>query len=434
VDFVLFLVLNGVLFIRPEELIPSIAGLQIYYWVILANLLVCAPAILKQLDPNDLVRNPVTVCVLGVLVTIATSHLARFDLWSARMGAFEFLKVVLYFLLLMAVVTTKQRLLWFLAAIVTFALVVNTLAVSQYHGVIHIEALTVLMENDFDETTGERFETPRMRATGIFNDPNDLSMIIVASIILCGAGLLAPQLGVIRFALLAPIGFLLYALTLTQSRGGLLALLAGGFAWFYVRFGWKKAILVAAVAIPAVLAIGGRQTNLGDAMAGGTGATRTELWSESLQLFKDSPIFGIGYKGFSELRMQVAHNSYVHTATELGFFGGMFFLGAFLIAGFTLWQLSRESHRITDSVLQGLLPFIVALLVAYCVSMGSLSRSYVVPTYLVAGIAMAYLRIAAPLASFRLPTFNAAWLQRLATAEVAMIAATYLFIKVAVRL
>jgi hypothetical protein len=56
VDFVLFLVLNGVLFIRPEELIPSIAGLQIYYWVILANLLVCAPAILKQLDPNDLVR------------------------------------------------------------------------------------------------------------------------------------------------------------------------------------------------------------------------------------------------------------------------------------------------------------------------------------------------------------------------------------------
>ena len=432
--FYLFLLLNGVLFLRPEELVPSIAGLQIYYWVICINLIVCAPAILNQLSMKELVKNPVTICVLGVLLTIMTSHLARFDLWNARMGAFDFLKVVLYFLLLMAVVNSKQRLLWFLTAVVVFTLAINTLAVLQYHGKIHIEALTVLMENDIDENTGERLAIPRMRATGIFNDPNDLSMIIVAGVMLCSAGLFAPKLGSARFAIIAPIGFLLYALTLTQSRGGFLALLAGGGTIFYLRFGWKNALLAGAVTVPVLLAIGSRQTDLAGAMAGGTGDARAELWSESLQLFKQSPIFGIGYNGYGEVPMQVAHNSYVHATTELGFFGGVFFLGVFAISAFTLWRLSRQQKQITDPTLRQLMPFICALLVAYCVSMFSLSRCYVLPTYLVAGVAASFVRLAAPLAQLKLPSFNSYVIQRLAVAEVGMIALTYVFIKVAIRL
>ena len=433
-DFLLFLVLNGVLFLRPEELIPSIAGLQIYYWVICTNLIVCAPAVLHQLHPAELAKNPVTVCVLGVLAMVFLSHASKFDLWSARMGAFEFLKVALYFLLLMAVVNSKKRLLWFLTAVVVFTLAINTLAMLQYHGQINIEALEVLMQNDYDELTGEHFETPRMRATGIFNDPNDLSMIIVAGVMICGAGLFSPQLGVARFTLLVPAGFLLYALTLTQSRGGLLALLAGCGTVFYFRYGWKKALLAAAVVVPAILAVGGRQTDIGGAMSGGTGDARTELWSAGIQLFKQSPVFGIGYNLYAEQAGQVAHNSFVHTTTELGFFGGMLFLGVFAISAFTLWRLSRQREQIADPTLRQLLPFVCALLVAYGVSMFSLSRCYVVPTYLMAGLAASYLRLAVPPATFKLPAFDGRMLQRLVAGEVAMIGATYLFIKISIRL
>jgi hypothetical protein len=85
-------------------------------------------------------------------------------------------------------------------------------------------------------------------------------------------------------------------------------------------------------------------------------------------------------------------------------------------------------------VLRDLFPFVVALVVAYSVSMLSLSRCYVVPTYLIAGVAACYLRLAAPQAQFKLPSFDGRLLQRLATTEVGMIAATYLFIKVAIRL
>jgi len=434
VGFLLFLLLNAVLFLRPEELLPSIAGLKIYYWVICANLIVCSPTIFKQLSARALIRNPVTVCVLGVLATIFISHLVRFDLWRARSGMFEFVKVVLYFLLLMAVVNTKKRLLWFLTAIVGFTLVINILAVLQYHGYIEIKALTVLMEFDYDEATGEPFKIPRMLATGIFNDPNDLSMIIVAALIICGAGLFSPRLGMARLALAAPIGFLLYALSLTQSRGGLLALVAGCGTVLYLRYGWQKALLVAVAVSPLLLVVGGRQADFGGAMSGGTGDTRVELWSESLQLFKQSPLFGIGYNGYFEVPMQVAHNSFVHTTTELGFFGGMFFLGIFAISAFTLWRLDKKRKQIVDPTLRRLFPLVCALLVAYGVSMFSLSRCYVVPTYLIAGLITCYLRLAAPLATFKLPSFNAKLLQRLATAEVAMIAVTYLFVKIAVRL
>ena len=430
-DFLLFLLLNGVLFLRPEELIPSIAGLQIYYWVICTNLIFCAPGILNQLSAKELAKNPVTVCVLGVLATVFTSHLSHFDFYSARMGAFEFLKVALYFLLLMAVLNSKKRLLWFLAAIVVFTLAINTLAVLQFHGQINIESLQVLMQNDYDDETGETFETPRMVATGIFHDPNDLSMIIVAAVMICGAGLFAPQLGMMRFALAGPIGYLLYALTLTQSRGGLLALVAGCGTLFYLRFGWQKALLAGAAAVPAILAIGGRQTDIAGALSGGTGSSRTELWVEAVQLFKTSPLFGIGHKVFADEVGHVAHNSFVHSTTELGFFGGMFFLGVFGISAVTLWQLSKRHQEIADATLRQLLPFICAVVVAYGVSMFSLSRSYVVPTYLIAGLAAAYLRLAAPPVAFRLPSFNGALLQRLATAEFGMIVATYLFIKIA---
>jgi putative inorganic carbon (hco3(-)) transporter len=434
VGFVLFLVLNAILFLRPEELLPSITGLKIYYWVICANLIICAPAIVNQFRMKALARSPVTVCVLGVLATIFTSHLARLDFWNARAGMVEFLKVVLYFLLLMSVVTTKRRLLWFLAAIVAFTLVINVLAVLQYQGQINIKALTVLMELDYDEATGERFQIPRMLATGIFNDPNDLSMIVVAGIMICGAGLYLPQLGSVRWALAVPIGFLLYALTLTQSRGGLLALLAGFGTVVYFQYGWQKALLAGSAAVPGLLALGGRQADLGGAMSGGTAESRTELWSESLQLFKQSPLFGIGYNGYGEIPMQVAHNSFVHTTTELGFFGGMFFLGVFAISALALWQLSTRRRQIADPTLRRLFPFMCALLVAYGVSMFSLSRCYVVPTYLIAGLVASYLRMAAPQAAFKLPTLSGKLLQRLATAEAAMIAVTYLFVKVAVRL
>lgn len=429
-DFFLFLVLNGILFIRPEELIPSIAGLQLYYWAICANLIICGGKVIHQLQSNELAKNPVTVCVLGVLATIFLSHAAKFDLWSAREGAFAFLKVALYYLLLLSVIQSRERLMWFLGAIVVLVLVTNAIAVAQYHGWVEIETLRTLMDHEIDEETGERVAVPRMVATGIFNDPNDLSMIIVAALLICTAGLFIKELGGIRFGLLAPIAFLFYSLTLTQSRGGLLALMAGCGTMFYLRFGLHKTLLLGSLGLPALLMMGGRQTDIGGAMSGGTGNSRVELWSEGIQMFKASPLFGNGYKTYHEVAGLVAHNSFLHSAAELGFFGGMFFLGAIGISLATLWHLSKKRDAIRDDVLRQLMSCIFALSVAYVTSMLSLSRCYVVPTFLIVGITGVYLRLVSSPQTISLPRFNAKMLQQLVLAEVGVLSAIYLFVRV----
>ncbi len=429
-DFVLFLLVNLTLFIRPAELMPSTAAWPIYEIVIVANLIAAGPALVNHLAERGLARCPTTFCVFGVLAFIVISHLARFDFWSARYGGFDFAKVVAYFLLLLVVVNTPRRLFTLLAAIVLFTLLLNGLAVLQYHGYVNLPALEVVMEGDYDEITGEAFQFPRMRATGIFNDPNDLSMIIVACMLLASAALLYRSLGMARFTLAAPIGFLFYCLTLTQSRGGLLALLAGIAVLCYGWFGMFRGGVLAAAAAPlALLGTSARQGGIGDALTGGTGAERAEYWSDGLMLFKASPFFGIGYGFYAEEIGHVAHNSFVHGFVELGFFGGSLFLGVFVIATWQIWQLLRVRHEIADPALRHLLPYLLALLAAFCVSMFSLSRNYVIPTYMVAGIAATYFRLAQPGTSVRPLEVTPGLFAWLAAAGVGCIAFVYLYIK-----
>lgn len=433
-DFFLFLVLNAVLFIRPAEIIPAVTGWPIYNSVIILNLIAGGPAIINHLRSDNLVRSPVTVCVFGVLVFVVMSHLVRFDLWSARYGGWEFAKVVIYFLLLVTTLSTPKRFFSFLAFLVGCVLAVNALAVLQYHSYIDIPALTVLMENDYDELTGEISQTPRMRSTGIFNDPNDLSMIIVAAIILCIAGICHKSLGAARALLFAPAGFLLYCLTLTQSRGGLLALIAGCGAIMYSRFGAMRTGLAAAAGIPLILVgFGGRQVDIGGAMSGGSGHSRVELWSEGLRALKQSPVLGVGYGLYADHAGQVAHNAFVHAFTELGIMGGMMFLGVFYLNGIEIWRLRKSAHEIKHTELRFIQPYLFGMLVAYSISMFSLSRGYVIPTYLVAGLCATHFALAGRDASLKPMRFDGKLVQSLFLISVGFIALVYLYIKVLFR-
>lgn len=434
-DFVLFLLVNATLFIRPSEFVPDLEGWQIYNYLIITNLLVAAPKVLAQLQGNSLAKSPATVCVLGVLSFIFISHLARFDFWSARYGAFEFLKVVAYYLLLISVLDTPKRLFTFLGAIAAFTMIVVTLSVLHYHQIVDIPVLSAVADKDIDELTGEVFTVMRMRATGIFNDPNDLSMIIVVAMGVCGFGLFCPSAGGARFALTLPVGFFAYALALTHSRGGLLALVCGLVVVLHARFGWQRAGLAAAMAIPVVLlGFGGRQADIGGAISGGTGRDRAELWSQGLQGFKASPLFGIGYDLYADYAGQVAHNAFVHTFVELGFFGGACFLGVFFVVALSLWRAKAIEAEMPSAALAQLRPYLLGIVAAVCVSMLSLSRCYIVPTYMIAGLGVAYDRLARGGTSLPPLECNTWLISRLSAASLLFIPGVYLYIKVFARM
>ena len=433
-SFFLFLLVTATLFLRPGEIVPDLEGLPIYEWLIVACLVASLGGVIAQLDPESLKQQPITVAVFGMLAAIFLSHASHGNLWSARYGALEFLKIVIYYLLLVANVNTPARLRVFLLALLGCIVVCAALPVLEFHGEIDIPSLAAVKETAVDPKTGEEMVISRMCSTGIFHDPNDLAMILVVGLMLAAWRFFDPAALLSKPLLLSVAALFFYALVLTKSRGGLLALLMALGALFQARFGWKKALLVGAPILPAiVLLIGGRQAGIGGALEGGTGQSRIQLWSAGLGLFRRSPLFGIGYNLHAEEVEQVAHNSYVHAFAELGFFGGAIFLGAFCYALLSLYRLGQGERRFADRDLGRLRIYLLAALAGYSASMLSLSRNYIVPTYLMLGLSAAYLHITQTTPPLGGLAFSGRLVKQAALISVAFIAATYVFVRVFAR-
>jgi hypothetical protein len=368
------------------------------------------------------------VCVVGLFGAILATQLVHFSPWGIREAGTQFGKVVLYYLLLVAVVNTPGRMRRFFVALACFIAVLTVVALLQYHGLIEIPAITILQQNEVDPETGELTVIPRLRSTGIYNDPNDLSLILVEGILICLYGLARGGRGPLRWAWLAPLLTFGYALALTKSRGGFLALLAALVVLFRARYGWRKTLVLGAVALPVLLlGFAGRQTSLSTGQ--GTSQERIKLWSEGLDLFRQSPLFGIGYNEYPEQMGLVAHNSYVHCYTELGFLGGTLFFGMFLFALLGLRCAGRLRASALPRTLQRLRPFITAMTAAYAAGLLSLSRHNVASTYVFLGLAAAYAGMTlAGRPALRL-RFNFRLAQRLALASAGFLLVLYLFVR-----
>lgn len=430
--FFVFLLLNAVLFIRPEELFPELAGLQIYQALILTCTLLSAGSVLRQLTWTSLRQQPITVCVIGLLAAVTLSHVSRLRFGLAWEEAYEFTKVVLYYLLFLGIVNTPARLRWFLVALLAFIVVLTGLALLQYRGLVNFEALRTLEQNYSDET-GDVIVILRLRSTGIYNDPNDLCLILVVGMALAVYLSGDRRAGAWRYLWLLPLGLFGYALMLTQSRGGMLAMLGTFLVFCWTRYGWRKAAILGMVAVPVFLVVfGGRQTrfDLGDRED--TAQHRIQLWSEGLAMMRWAPLFGIGSGQYVEEAVQVAHNSFVHAYTELGLFGGTLYLGAWYLAFLTLIRLSP---RVTSSrpELARLRPYLLALMAGYAVGMWSLSRCYIVPTYMLLALIGGYARLAVPPSIPALPCLDGRLVGRLALVSFAGLAGIHLFVRVFVR-
>jgi hypothetical protein len=396
-NFALFILLNAILLIRPEELLPDIAGMRLYLIVIVLCTLTTVPGVMAQLSSARLRELPITVCALGLLVAMALSQILRGQLGLALNEVSEFAKVILYFLLLMAIVNTPERLKAFVGWIVLFVIVLATMGLLQYHNVVDIEALRPIEQKEVDPETGEITSFPRLCASGIYHDPNDLCLILATGSLACLCRAFLTSSLILRVLWLCPIGLFAYTMMLTQSRGGLLGFMAGGVALVYGRFGGKRSLLLAIAVVAISLALfAGRQT---DFNTGGedTAQARMQLWAEGLSLMLSNPLTwgtGIGVGEYGEQMGQVAHNSFVHAYVETGLVGGTLFLGAFVLAATGLNRTRKDEILDEEPILRRMQPFIFAMVIAYAAGMYSLSRNFVVPTYLILGLAASFIAIA----------------------------------------
>src|SRR3954452_8179869 len=81
VAWLLFLLLNATLFMRPAEIVPQLEGWPIYNAIILCCLALALPQMLQRLQGRSLLADPITLCVFGILPAIVLSLLAQGDTW-----------------------------------------------------------------------------------------------------------------------------------------------------------------------------------------------------------------------------------------------------------------------------------------------------------------------------------------------------------------
>jgi hypothetical protein len=254
-----------------------------------------------------------------------------------------------------------------------------------------------------------------------------MSMMLATTIVISAYGLLERR----SWLWAAPMGLFGYALLLTHSRGGFLALVIGVLVFLPLRFG-RKAIPIGAVVLPIVfLFFAGRQTDF--RIKGSTGQTRIELWAEGMVLLRTYPLFGVGSDLYDDHVGHVAHNSFIHAYTELGLLGGTLFLGIFYLTALALYRLGSTWYPVVDPELKRMRPYVLTIVACYTAGIMTLSCCYTIPTYTVIGLAAVYLRLAGASLPWPVLPANFRLVQHLGTISAGFLAMTYVYLRLFAR-
>ena len=386
--FGLFLVLNVLVLIRPEELFPAITGLRLYLVVISLCTLVALPELLETLSLDSLRCRPISVCILLYFASTIVSLcvLGRVSEALFDFGP-EFAKVILFYFLLITIVKGEEQFRIYILALLVCISVLTIIALLQHYGYTSFPNIEPAMQREHDPETGEEYYIPRLVSSGIFNDPNDLCLVLGLGILCC---IYLTATGSLPFILsilwLLPVPLFGYAILETHSKGGVLGVLAGLAGYIYSRFGGPKSVPFAAAGAVACLAlIGGRQGNMS---GGGTAHERLMMWADGLENLFRQPLYlptGLGLGWFENENGLVAHNSFVQAYIEQGIFGGGAFLGAFLLAGSMSLRLGKTLPAPGWTIRARHFGF--AVVCAYGIGCYSVTRNTVIPTYLIIGLA-----------------------------------------------
>jgi hypothetical protein len=382
VDFVLFILVTAILFIRPTDFLPGIEAVPLYLIAIIPCIIASWPKLVAQLNAGAIRERPVFVFGLGLLAVVPLSSIIRGQFEHAINFFFEFPKTLIFFLLLLAHVNTADRLKQYLRCLVVIIAIPVLLATLNYHGFINIPA--------FVTKGNER----RLAATGNFGDPNDVCEIINCAIIFSLYHLFSRG-RVNRLVWLAPTALFVHALGLTQSRGGFLGTLVGMVVLLRSRFGGVKSLMMAGAAVTLMFVFfAGRQTSLDTTE--GTSQQRIQMWDAAFEVFKRSPLIGAGLGSLLETTGRVAHNAFVQTYAECGFIGGTLLFSQYFWCLTNLAKLGPKRMTVSDPELRRLHPFLLACLAGFAGSEMSLTNPFSLMTYAMFGLATAFIRLADP--------------------------------------
>lgn len=206
----------------------------------------------------------------------------------------------------------------------------------------------------------------------LFENPNDFAALMIFPMALAIAVWISERNRLIRFLALAGVGSLPLVIFLTQSRGAILALAGGGFAYFVFQGRGRVKTLMTVLGIAAVLAIFApsdvwtRIGNLKSATTSGdlrsandsrSAEQRFEIWKVAWKVHEGFPITGVGWgaypnahsefsrrPGISEIARGArdSHNTYLTLLAETGWIGFVIWMSMLaLIVGNAIRAMRR---------------------------------------------------------------------------------------------
>lgn len=365
------------LYTRPQDFVEALKSVPIMVALSVATFALMVLHMAIRHRAVVLARVPQNMLMLWFFAAMIMSHVVRANPATTIETTMEFLPTIVMYFLIATLVSSHFKLKFTVNLIV-----LSTLFLAGSGFLQHFTGTGL---------GGKESYEGRIQAIGIFSDPNDLGLALV--VVMPFFYLKLTEFSRLWQKPLALIGLvaILYALFLTQSRGGILALGVMLVLMLTRRLGRTFGLIAGGVVFLAIFALAPRMGTISTGEASAHG--RVEAWSVGLDLFEAYPLFGVGAYNFTEYHFRTAHNSFVLCATELGMFG--------LYPWIMLIYLSIKNNEFIASAVRQSRMRDVAIyvdtirygLIAFAVGAYFLSRTYNAVLFLFIGLSAAVTNI-----------------------------------------
>lgn len=330
---------------RIAELIPALAPLKAERIV---GLLTFAFLVLRQVRRYggltfDGTRQTVHFYLL-ILAATLTVPLAvyRGGAWE---GVIEFIKLLMFYLLVVHLVDTRAKLRGF---VILHAVLVLYLAADS---TLHYLKGALMHAQGIDRALG---------STSIASGPNELGATMATTVPLFLLFAVNRKAGPLRIFLFACLALCVFTLILTGSRSAFI-----GFVGVLGYFAWQSRhrivlSIVGVVLIAGLFAVMPEQykeryssisQGLKESGGEGTGNERLKLWKKGMNMFVDRPLTGVGVKCFAAANAYFystgraqwieSHSLYVQVLAEMGLVGAL----AFFSFMYSFLRLNRKTAK-----------------------------------------------------------------------------------------
>jgi len=374
------LIYTSLIYIRPQDIYQELYGVTpppILPVVLVLTLVLSI--VTRQLSMHRLFSLPQSKLLFGFFGACMLSQLIHLRFRGAWEASYLFSNVVVLYVFIVCLLNTPGKIKGYVVLLVILTFFLAYQGIEQYRTGTSWGGHTAYIIKD----------EVRIRWVGIFDDPNDLACALLLAVPFLLFFLVSQKPFLLKVASAGILVSILYAIFLTRSRGGFLALGAIFYIFFFTRYKGIKFALMGGVGFCFLfLLLPERMTS---SVAGGDFVDygRVGAWSSGMEMLKSSPIFGVGQGLFPEYHERAAHNSYVEVMAEIGIVGMFLWVALIYITlrdGYKMNKMQsmrqlEDPHCLTDIGMSVFLALLGFLSIAFF-----LSRAYNVLLYILIGV------------------------------------------------